>query len=94
MHSSFFSFSSLCFILLNMISSITIEANSLFKSVCSQSRIQNYGAVSEASFCFRGSNFSKSLPSGLNECIWQEKQAGRKRESFCEHKYLGKSAMM
>lgn len=62
--------------------------------MCSPSRIPNYSAVLEASFRFCGSNLSKSLSCGLNECIWQGGLEDRKGESVCEHKHLGKSAEM
>lgn len=72
-----------------------MEANSLFLNQCAPSvGFKITVLFLEPSFCFHASNFSKSLPCGLDECIWQEEQADRKRESFCEHKYLGKSAMM
>lgn len=55
--------------------------------------------ITEASFCFCGNISSKSLPCGLNECIWQEKLADRKRrasvntstlgnQQWCEKKYI------
>lgn len=95
MHYSFFSSSSLLFYITeHKLLNYNENELSLFKSVCSLCRTQNYSEVLEASFCFYDSNLPKSLSCGLNECIWWEDKTDRKSESFCEHKYLGKSAMM